>query len=308
MAFLPVRRDPTLEAADRELEHRQERHLRVYLGVSEIGEPCARLLYIKFRWGVVGGQHSAKTLKRFADGHASEALMAERLRAVPGINLFGTQDECRAVSGHVKGHCDGRIVGLIGAPITEHLWEHKCVGEKGFAELKRHIETLGEKNALKAWNPTYYGQSIVYMHLFRLIRHYMTVATPGTRSELAIRTEASPKDAKALLERAERIVFGTMAPERIGGPDFYRCKWCDAFQICHGTEKPQRTCRTCLYSTPIDEGQWRCERHDKVLTVDEQRSGCADQRTMPSLVNDTQIDVEGETIVYERWRDAGPQS
>jgi hypothetical protein len=58
---------------------------RGYLGMSGIGHDCSRKLWYDFRLCTFP-DFDAITLLRFADGHASEALTAERIRlALPDI-------------------------------------------------------------------------------------------------------------------------------------------------------------------------------------------------------------------------------
>ena len=61
----------------------------------------------------------------------------------------------------------------------------------------------------------------------------MVVAMPGGRDFIQIRTEANPKLAKALTEKAKRIKSAKEPPERIGGKDFYKCKFCSFRETCH---------------------------------------------------------------------------
>jgi len=53
------------------------------------------------------------------------------------------------------------------------------------------------------------------------------------RNYTSCRTEANPVYATALIEKAKRIAVSKTPPERIGGPDWYACKWCGFYEICH---------------------------------------------------------------------------
>lgn len=125
------------------------------------------------------------------------------------------------------------ILGILEAPKTYHIWEHKATNEKKYAQLKK-LKDVNEKTALRQWNPTYYAQAVINMDYEGLQRHYMTVSTPGLREYLSIRTEADPVFAGALRNKAKRIINSTTPPERIGGKDYYECKWCGFYDICHG--------------------------------------------------------------------------
>ena len=239
----PMDKDPTLEAMDRAIEARALLEpKRNYLGMSAIGHPCERKLYYDFRV-TTRPAHDAATLKRFEDGHRGEDLMAARLRLVPGVTLhtidqntgkqFGFEDH----GGKFKGHMDGAIVGLLQAPSTYCVWEHKCVNEEKQAKLKKLKASKGEKDALAAWDEIYYSQAVLYMHYSGMTRHYLTVSTPGERSTISCRTEENPEAAIRLIEKARRIIEAPYPLARISNdPAWYVCKWCDHHAQCHKNE------------------------------------------------------------------------
>ena len=164
-----IQADPTLMAADRELEARSRREpRRNYLGISAIGHACSRKLWYDVHQPITE-QFSAATLKRFEDGHKSEDLMAIRLRMAAGIQLWtvdpdtGQQFECSDFGGRFKGHMDGVILGLHQSPRTPHVWEGKAVNEKKFANFKKAKAQYGEKGALEQWDYVYWCQAQAYM-------------------------------------------------------------------------------------------------------------------------------------------------
>jgi len=235
MAKLPDFIDQTLEAIDRILEQKLlEEPKRKYIGASSIGDPCSRKIWYRYH-SDEKEVFKADTIRRFNDGHRSENVMAEHLRMVPGIELFTMNGENQYgfKDGIFSGHYDGVIVGLIQAPKTYHIWEHKSVNEKSFMELVK-LRNIDEKSALQKWNPIYYAQAVTYMHYEELTRHYMTVSTPGLRDYTSVRTEANEKFAQALRAKAFRIADAKEPPERIGGKDFYLCKMCSFYKVCHG--------------------------------------------------------------------------
>lgn len=319
MAALPIAdRDPTLEAADKALEEAEfSRPRRGYLGMSAVGHQCERNLWYGFRW-VKKIKHNAEALKRFADGHHGEDVQAERLRMVDGVTLItvdpdtGKQFEFNDCDGHLSGHFDGAILGLMQAPKTWHVWEHKQVGEKKHNKLAALKAKLGEKNALKAWDEVYYTQAVLYMHYSGMTRHYLTCATPGGRTTISVRTDTDEAEALRIIAKSQRIVSANVPPERISNdPSWFICKWCDFGSVCHVGEFAERNCRTCLHSAPVENAEWLCNFHQTTLTRDEQRQGCPHHRYIPQLVNGEQIDVSGETVIYkmrngEAWRDEGP--
>lgn len=303
--------DPTLEAIERAMEKAAAaEEPRGYLGMSSIGEPCGRALWYGFRWASQE-RHSASTLRKFEDGHAGEAMMASRLRLVPGVELHtldgnGEQFGFSDCDGHFRGHMDGAIKGLLQAPKTWHVWEHKQVAQRQFDALRKIIAEHGTKLALQAWNSVYWVQAQLYMHYAKLTRHYMTVTTPGGRDWQSVRTEYDKEAAAHYVQRARTIVSSASPPSRISDdPANFQCKpygaLCRHHAHCHGNRAPQATCRTCVYSTPVEDGNWRCERHDRVLTTQEQRVGCEQHLFIPPLISFAEVDEpasSGSRIVY----------
>lgn len=308
MAPLPDKPDPTLVAVDAAIEDRGNAQLpRPYLGMSEIGRSCARALWYGFRWASARA-FDAATLRRFEDGHRSEDIMADRLRAVPEIALH-TEDPrypdhgqiaCVDHAGHFRGHLDGVIAGLLQAPSTPHVWEHKATNEQKQAKLESLKREVGEKQALAKWDAAYYAQHVLYMCYQDLKRGYLTCDSPGSRKTVSVRTDADPEHAQQMIDKAERIIFADAPPPRISDrPDWYECRWCSHHGICHDRAIPVATCRTCAHSTPErdGDGRWSCAWYGCDLSTDAQRrSGtqCPQHIFHPSLMPREQIDASSE--------------
>lgn len=316
MVAVPATRiDPTLEAMnERMVEKSRTEKRRLYLGMSGIGRPCGREQWYNFRW-VKEVIFKALTLKNFADGHRTEDLMAARLRMVPGVTLItedpatGRQIGFSDFGGHFKGHADGDITGILQAPKTPHVWEQKATNEKKFKKLNDLCDQLGEKRALKEWDGTYHGQGVLYMDYGKYTRHYLTCSTPGGRDDTSVRTDADPKEAQRLKDKAERIIFSDEPPAKIGNASFYQCKWCDYSNICHDGDAALRNCRTCMHSSPLREGGWKCEKFDVPLSAQNQDEGCTSHRYTPALVPGTLKDGGDGWMLYDingkEWRDEG---
>lgn len=312
MVSLPDTLCPTLAAADKALADGQERRHRAYLGMSAIGGACERALWYNFRWAAKPA-FDAATLKRFADGHASEAVAVARLKATPGLEVHdlddsGEQFGFKDIGGHFSGHMDGVVLGLIQAPKTWHVLEIKA-SEK-WTDLDKAKKKVGEKSALAEWNATYYAQAVLYMDYAGLDRHYLVCVSPGARRWTAVRTDADPVFAQILRDKAERIIFADEAPKRIGGPDSFACRFCDFAETCHAGKQADRACRTCLHVTPTREGEWRCEKFGHSLSKTDQEAGCAEHRYLPDLVPGEQIDADNYSVSYRMadgtlWEDKG---
>ena len=312
MAALPMPTNcPTLDAVDREIEARQDRSRRGYLGMSSIGKSCERALWLSFRWAF-STNFKAQTLKLFDDGHRGEDIQAERLRLVPTIELLthdedGQQFGFSDFGGHFKGHMDGGIKGILQAPKTWHVWEHKQTAEKKQAKLEK-LKAENEKAALEQWDYIYFAQGILYMHYSGMTRHYLTAASPGGRHTIAVRTNADDKVAIQLKTKAQRIIKANTLPEGISdSPAYYECKWCDYYMLCHGKAIPQVNCRTCVHSTPnIDGegGEWTCARLGRAIDRSEQEAACEYHLFIPALLRNhaEAVDADADTLKWVEYQ------
>lgn len=323
MAPLPdLGQDPTLQAVDAALVARGNAEApRPYLGMSEIGRPCERALWYGFRWCTAPAWDAA-TLKRFEDGHRGEDIQVERLRLVPGIELVtrdpatGDQIACQDIGGHFRGHLDGVIRGLIQAPLTWHVFEHKQVADKKQAALLKTIQEHGEAKALAIWDPAYFCQGVVYMDYLDLPCHYLTCASAGGRHTISVRTNAAPIAARALIAKAKRIITASEPPARLSDrPDFYQCQWCQHQAMCHPSAVPvlpQVSCRTCAHATPELDGDGRlsCARYGIDLSTEIQRRGaeCPQHVFIPALLPWPAVDADEQagSIRYQGGGVNGP--
>ena len=319
MTVIELNYCPTLEAADAALEERESgRERRGYLGFSGIGD-CPRKTYYRF-YGVSEDGMKASALKNIADGFRTEELVIERLRQVDGLTIIdrdpetGKQIEVSDFDGHALGHLDFEVFGLLQSPKTPHVGEVKCINERSFKEVKKIIAKNGEKAALREWNETYFAQAQMYMLYRGMTRHYCVVATAGGRDWLAMRTEFDRELAEFYAERARQIIFhGEILPSRISEhKDFWKCRWCGFQDLCHDMLLPERNCRTCVYSKPVQNGAWECQRFNVPLDREAQESGCLDQRFKPTFVDGSMLRVDDKKnmIFYtlkngETWADAG---
>ena len=304
MAKIPLLEDPTLRAIDFYLEQAQEKRSRTYLGASSIGDSCDRKLWLSFRW-VKQGFIEAAGLRRINDGHRGEQVVAALLRAVPGIDLStekepGVQHSFEAVGGHFRGNCDGLIKGLLQDPDALYVWECKVVNEQKFKKLQKLVEA-NEATALKNWDVVYYAQAQIYMHFFGAKKHYLTAASPGVRDLTSVTTEYDAGEAEKYIERARRIVYSPYPPFKISkDPAWHECKYCTFHSMCHEQEMPRnKSCRTCLHSSPIKTGGWRCELHDKFLNVEAQAQGCGSHLYVPDLIPGEQVNSGPNWVEYK---------
>ena len=299
----------TIAAIDMAVERGAEAETRRgYLGGSVIGKPCERALWYEFRMAHDKEKFSGRMLRLFDTGHVEEARMIRWLR-MSGATVHDvdpSRDEqwaVEAVSGHMRGHLDGIVTGIREAPKTPHLLECKTHNAKSFAQLVKHGVAVAK--------PVHMAQMQVYMHLKGLTRALYLAKNKDTDELYAERLDYDQAHALTLIAKAERIINASSAPPRISDdPDWFQCRFCPAWSMCHGDKFAGRNCRTCIHAHPFEGGKWACLRHDRSLSDDDQRNGCPNHLYLPSLVPGEQIDADetAETITYQmsdgsQWTD-----
>lgn len=253
---------------------------RQYLGASLIGHACERYLWLGFR---LAGREAfdGRMLRLFDRGQREEAVFVAELRGigceVHDVDASGNQFAVEAHGGHFRGHMDGAVLGILEAPATWHVLEIKTHSAKSFKDLQA-------KGVMSA-KPMHYAQMQAYMHLTGMTRALYLAVNKDTDEIHQERIEHNAEHAQALLDRAERIIFGAEPPLRISDDSaWFECKFCHFHGLCHGTVAPATNCRTCAHSTPQRDGTWSCERRGMALDFDAQRKGCHDHRHLPQLL------------------------
>lgn len=282
MVRLPVLDNISLDAVDNLLEQEQEQRHRYHLGASEIGAPCSRALWYRFRW-FKKSWFPAKILRVFRMGHFIEAEIIKDLRKkfqVWNKKDDDTQYGFESLNGHFAGSCDGIIKGLEEAPKTPHVLEIKSAKDSKFKEMVR--------KPLEEVQPKYYAQTQLYPIKLHLKDTLLVIENKDTSERHSIRIKATAAKAKEYEAKAREIIESPYPLEKIGGPDWYQCKYCDFYNICqyNRTDEIERNCRTCVHSkTNTKEGlpQWTCSLHNKEINKEEQLKGCSQHEAISEL-------------------------
>lgn len=246
---------------------------REYLGMSEIGHSCPRYLWYTFRW-CYNMLISARQQRIFDRGDLEEERILKDLRHC-NIRIGDTQREMVGAFGHLRGHCDGVAIGIMDAPKTPHLLELKSMASKYF--------TILQKDGIKKAQPVYWAQAQMYMGYLGLTRALFIVTNKDNEERYYERIRFDQSAFNDLNDKALDIIATDVPPPKIGGPDWYECKWCDARGVCHGGEEPFRTCRTCSKVAMKGEGKWECTKDQKVLGPYAIIVGCQDRQLLSSL-------------------------
>ncbi|CAK0774705.1 Oxidoreductase [uncultured Gammaproteobacteria bacterium] len=294
MAALPPRPSPTVDAIYAAYAADGEDGFRVHLGASLIGKECLRALWYDFRW-TTRADFSGRMLRLFETGQLEEARIVRNLRRTGATVLevdpdTGRQWRVEAHGGHFGGSLDAVAVGLLEAPKTWHVLEFKTHSVKSFADLKRQ--------GVQASKPRHYAQMQVYLHLTGITRAMYVAVCKDTDEIYVERLPADPALGEALLLKAGRIIDAARPPERLSSdPAWWQCRLCEHHGLCHEGAAAERTCRTCLHVTPV-EGGWHCARHERLLSVTDQRQGCGHHLYIPDLVPGEPVDAGDDHVVY----------
>lgn len=267
---------------------------RPHLGASEIGHHCSRYLWYKFRW-CFDSNFEGRILKLFRRGHDEEAVFVRELKAI-GVEVIDCDDDGNQYdfsekdNAHFRGSMDGAAKGLPESPGTWHVLEFKTHSDKSFKDLCA--------KGVQESKPQHFAQMQVYMKWTGMERAMYMAVNKNDDSIYTERIKYEPVTAKQLTEKANQITFSGQPLEGISTrPDWYQCKMCDAYDICHGGKVAKVSCRSCCHSTPQSNGTWLCEKHGHELDNSDQERACEDHLYIPALMPAEMVD--GDT--NENW-------
>lgn len=273
--------ETTISRIYRDYQERENGRPRAHLGASLIGRPCEREAWYAFRWAL-NPDYEGRLLRLFDRGKREEPAFIHDLRAA-GVTVHavdpatGRQFTFSDLGGHFGGSMDGAAVGLAEAPKTWHVLELKTHSAASFAALA--------KDGVEIAHPEHFAQMQMYMGWSGMDRAYYLAVNKNTDDLYGERIAFERAVFEKLREKARRIVFAPEPPPRIAeASDDFRCRLCLFHRACHEGAFPRAHCRTCAHSTPREDGTWNCGRHDRTLTVDEQRAGCGQHLFIPPLL------------------------
>jgi len=228
---------------------------RKHLGASEIGEPCQARLWNGFRW-LKQERHSGRMLRLFKRGNREEAHVVGILRGL-GFDVReladdGNQFRIAGVDGHFGGSLDGVAMAPLRYAIGEPLLlEFKTFNAKTFAALV--------KDGVRIAKPKHFSQMSCYGRAYSL--HYALYCAVCKDTD-EIHFELVPLDwshADDMFRKAEGIIRAPEQPRKISQVEtYFECKYCHFSGICFRGEKPEKNCRSCCYSKPVEGGKWVC--------------------------------------------------
>ncbi len=286
----------TVEAIEEAWKKRKDAEPnRGYIGASIIGHHCSRGLWYNFRW-CGREQFSGRMYRLFDRGDVEEPRMIADLKSI-GCTVHeidprtGEQFEVKAVDGHFSGHMDGCALGIPEAPKTWHVLEFKTHNTRSFRKLV--------KSGVRESKPMHYAQMQIYMHLTGMNRALYMAVNKDDETLYTERIKLNKAEAKALLAKAERVVYSNEPPLRAGkDPGANECKYCNFINLCHsnpmGVAVPcEVTCRSCEFARPTKDGDWTCIQKQKTLSTNDQIRACCQHLFNPDLITFAKvIDLE----------------
>lgn len=259
---------------------------RSHMGASQMASVCARAIWYNFHW-TTKPAFTGRIQRLFNRGHMEEGRFVALLRLI-GVRVFqfdanGKQYRISGSFGHYGGSGDGIGIGVPDLPESEPcVLEFKTHNDKSFSELI--------KKGVREAKPEHYGQMQQYLRKFD-IRFALYMAVNKNNDEIYAEVVATDQaTADQLIERADKIIWMKRAPERIGrppSPGLLTCRWCDHRPVCHLKAAPDRNCRTCSHSAPIqsedNSGVWHCWEWKCAIPKDAQEAGCERWEKHPDM-------------------------
>lgn len=251
-----------------------------WIGASMIGHPCRRYVAYSFRCAF----HNAfkgQTLRIFENGNKAEDRLMADLEATGKIKVSERQTQLNLDGG--RGHVGVTLDGVIFEGGQYGVLEMKTMNSKGFKELVA-------KGVLQA-KRQHYCQMQFGMLLTGLMSA-LYVAENKDTNELHLEYVRYNADVAEALAALARAVLGGAEQVRCNeNPEWFECKWCSAYSICHGDTFPRVHCLTCCHSTPVEGGKWVCGICDNTEIPKENLPvGCPEHIYIPWMVH---LPVEG---------------
>lgn len=248
---------------------------REHLGASEMGEPCWRKLYYKFRW-VKLEKFNGRMMRLFNVGHQAETRFIEYLRGI-GFEVRALDEDGKQfrISNHC-GHYGGSLDGMCKAPARYQISEDIIFLD----EFKTNGTGAGfnsvDDGVAKA-KPKHFKQMCQYGYKMNLKYGLYLIEN---KNDSAIKVKIVELDwnlGRQLEDKAGKIIFATEPPAKCSeNPAFVDCTRCVFQGICHNGDPVEKNCRSCRFAMPTDDAQWFCSRYNNIIPNYFIPQGCND--------------------------------
>ena len=247
---------------------------RNHLGASELGEECWRKLWYGFRWTKLE-QFDGRMMRLFNVGHSAEPRFIAYLKGIGfDVKEFDQDGKQFRISG-AMGHYGGSLDGMCKAPKRYKLetdlallLEMKTNNTgKGFSD----VETL----PLNKSKPKHFAQMSQYGWHYKLKYGLYVIENKNDSSLIFKIIELDWNYGAQLEKKATDIIFAKEPPPRISeNPAMFNCKFCIQNEICHQGAKPEKNCRSCRHSEPVENAEWKCNLHNGLIPSEFIKKGC----------------------------------
>jgi len=225
---------------------------RKYLGMSSIGHPCERYLWLGYH-GASQAPIDGKLARIFENGHHREQIIIKDLE-LAGYKISNSQAEFEDFNGEFRGHCDGLIDGVTR---DRHVLEIKTANQAAFQGF--------EKQGIK-FKPIYYAQIQLYIHYAGLKRGLFIVENKNSQALYTERVYPDPELVDTLKIKAKRIIEAKDCPPKI---ECSECYWCNFkhFGCLEPPKTQEKNCLTCTHFRPIIDSGARGRDINDALNV-----------------------------------------
>ena len=222
---------------------------RDYIGASQIGEPCARKVWLQFNRLSFQEKFSGRMLRLFNRGNREESFFEHVLQAIG----FKIVESCLEQAGFKSGFFAGHSDGILMRDGIRYVAEYKTHNDKSFKTLVL--------DGVKEAKPLHYAQMMVYGRKFKCDKA-LYCAVNKNDDTLHIEVLDIDQDFSIAMEKhAHDLAASYKPPEKIArSASDYRCKMCSAAKQCHGLEPVRIDCRNCTHvDRDAKEGKFSCE-------------------------------------------------
>lgn len=270
----------TIEDLDRHTAQKYSEGPRWHLGASLIGDDCARKLWYSFRWvreetyiDAKGKDQKGRMMRLFNRGHKEEFRFVEWLRGmgfmVEEFQPDGkTQFRIKDVLGHFGGSLDGQVTFPEHyGPLPKMLLEFKTSSAKYFGKLV--------DDGVKLAKPQHYAQMCSYGKRYDL-SHALYMCVNKDTDEIHVEIVALDfAHADRMTQRATAIITSDVPPPKLSeNSAYFSCKFCNFAPVCHGQQKYDKNCRSCVNVKAVDGGEWFCRVYQQNIPREFVVKGC----------------------------------
>lgn len=247
---------------------------RNHLGASELGEECWRKLWYSFRWCKLE-KFDGRMLRLFNVGHSAEPRFISYLRGIGfEVREFDENGKQFRIMG-ANGHYGGSLDGMCKAPHHYQLSEDLIfLNEFKTNNTGTGFTKVDDEGVAKA-KPRHFAQMSQYGYKKNL-KYGIYIIENKNDSSLIVKVIELDWNLGAQLEKkANDIIQSKEPPPRISeNPAMYSCKFCDKKGICFDGEIPEKNCRSCRNSMPVENAEWLCSIAQQNIPKDVIPLGC----------------------------------